>query len=312
MSTEPQPLSCNNHRYESPSQTTHSSSESLFNFGIPAFRRGFDLRRPIMSQPTQQFIDLTEDTSSPPQTHIMSRAPTQNSDSTTANRPPRFDRNIINIDDQEDAPGIDLREESPEIQFLTSRPRSRSLSAAGRLARRRPELASASRSPGRRPPVPIRVTARERNSHQVPGFADALHSLQFPRPYHSNFGVAHGDELVGIEGNFPNARGIFQVPENLNFLQAGFNYEQPSRPQQQPRLPTYDPPPPAQRGFTRSPNDDDILVCPHCDDELGVGNEEVKRQVWVVKACGHVRMCDLILRSTLTHVSGLLWRVCNQ
>lgn len=309
MSSEHRRPVCNAHHHNS-TDHTEQPSDSLFNLTIPHFRRGFDLRRPIMSQPMRDVIDLTEDTSSPPEAHTILPAPVHTQTSTAANRPPRFDRNIINVDEQEDINTVDLREESPEIQFLTSRPRSRSLSTSRRSARRRPALVPVTRSPGRRPHAAIRVTAGDRNPHQVGGWADALHNIQFPRPHHSNFGRALGEELVGIEGDLAAAGRFFQAPDHLNFLQAGFNYEQPSRPQQQPRPPTYDPPPPAQRGFTRSPNEDDFLVCPHCDDELGVGDDEVKRQVWVVRACGHVRIdgsasfpkANLRLRSTAANV----------
>jgi hypothetical protein len=44
----------------------------------------------------------------------------------------------------------------------------------------------------------------------------------------------------------------------------------------------------APEGFTRNPTEEDVLVCPNCDAELSVGNDEVKRQVWLVKGCGHV------------------------
>ena len=313
MPSGPRRPSCNPQQRGPWDQTSQTSSESLFNLSIPPLRRGFDLRRPIMSQPRRDVIDLTEDTSSPPEAHTIPPSSTHTEPSSAANRPPRFDRNIINIDEQENA-SADLREESPEIQFLTSRPRSRSLSATRRLARRRPAFAASTRSPGRRPQIPAHVTPGERGPHQVAGWADTLHNIQFPRPYHSHFGRPHGDELVGIEGSFTVGRGIFQVPDNLNFLQAGFDYEQPSRPQQQqqPRLPTYDPPLPVQRGFTRSPNEDDVLVCPQCDDELGVGDNEVKKQVWVVKACGHVRVCYPSSLRGLMNVLGLLWRMCNQ
>lgn len=46
--------------------------------------------------------------------------------------------------------------------------------------------------------------------------------------------------------------------------------------------------PPPPEGWTRSPKDKEVLVCPNCDDELGVGDEEVRRQIWAVKGCGHV------------------------
>lgn len=51
---------------------------------------------------------------------------------------------------------------------------------------------------------------------------------------------------------------------------------------------TYSPPPKPSKGFTRSPTEDDIVVCPNCGDELAKGASELKQEVWVVKTCGHV------------------------
>ncbi|RPA98123.1 hypothetical protein L873DRAFT_1688776 [Choiromyces venosus 120613-1] len=49
----------------------------------------------------------------------------------------------------------------------------------------------------------------------------------------------------------------------------------------------YKAPPPAREGFTRSPNEDDILVCPECQTELGAESaDEAQEQVWASK-CGH-------------------------
>ncbi|KAL9086481.1 MAG: hypothetical protein Q9165_007097 [Trypethelium subeluteriae] len=54
-----------------------------------------------------------------------------------------------------------------------------------------------------------------------------------------------------------------------------------------------EPPPPARDGFTRSPGEEDVLVCPNCGDELGDGGEgTLKVQVWIVKGCGHVYCGD--------------------
>jgi hypothetical protein len=55
------------------------------------------------------------------------------------------------------------------------------------------------------------------------------------------------------------------------------------------RPPTYEAPGKAPSGFTRSPQEEDTLVCPNCGDELCVGESDLKRQVWIVKHCGHVR-----------------------
>jgi len=52
--------------------------------------------------------------------------------------------------------------------------------------------------------------------------------------------------------------------------------------------PTYEAPPKAPEGFTRSTEEGDVIVCPNCGDELMTGETETKRQVWVVKTCGHV------------------------
>lgn len=51
----------------------------------------------------------------------------------------------------------------------------------------------------------------------------------------------------------------------------------------------YKPPPVAREGFTRDiQEDNDVLVCVACEDELATGDDEIKQQVWVSKSCGHV------------------------
>ncbi|KAI8931847.1 hypothetical protein NX059_010753 [Plenodomus lindquistii] len=56
----------------------------------------------------------------------------------------------------------------------------------------------------------------------------------------------------------------------------------------EPPPPTYDAPTKAPDGFTRSPVEVDVLACPNCGDELCVGDDDTKKQVWVIKGCGHV------------------------
>ena len=263
-----------------------STNNSRFNLNIPlSTRGGLDLRRPIMSQFGRDIIDLTDGSISPvPQHQIV---PPVSINTRGANRPPRFDREIISVDDQEDN-SVPLREESPEIQFLRSEPlrtgpRSRSHSTA-RLAPGRPGYNPGTRSPARRPQVAVRMSIVA-NQNQPQSWARAIN---LPLSGHFNMG-GHGrghDELMQLEDM---GGGMFQAPGDLDFFAPAFDYEHPSRPQQQLRLPTYNPPSPAKMGFTRSPNESDTLVCPHCDDELGIGDTDVKRQVWVVKACGHVR-----------------------
>ncbi|RMZ71394.1 ring finger domain-containing [Pyrenophora seminiperda CCB06] len=62
---------------------------------------------------------------------------------------------------------------------------------------------------------------------------------------------------------------------------------------------TYEAPPKAPEGFTRSPEVQGALICPNCEEELCVGNQEIKRQVWISKGCGHVSL--VLLHKTLGH-----------
>ena len=75
----------------------------------------------------------------------------------------------------------------------------------------------------------------------------------------------------------------------LGHMQQGFHYQPfvPATPPEPPG-PAYEPLPPSKPGFTRSPGEDDELICPRCEDELCKGGSETKQQAWVIKACGHV------------------------
>ncbi|EOA87489.1 hypothetical protein ACJQWK_10189 [Exserohilum turcicum] len=80
--------------------------------------------------------------------------------------------------------------------------------------------------------------------------------------------------------------GAFVAPV-MDFNTIGFDLGSRTREPPAPP-PTYDAPPKAPEGFTRSPEEEGALVCPNCEEELCVGSDEVKRQVWIVKGCGHV------------------------
>lgn len=82
--------------------------------------------------------------------------------------------------------------------------------------------------------------------------------------------------------------GAFAAPM-LDFSEVAFDLGiHGGRAAEPPPPPTYDAPEKAPEGFTRSPGEDDVLLCPNCGDELCVGDDELKRQVWLVKGCGHV------------------------
>jgi hypothetical protein len=60
-----------------------------------------------------------------------------------------------------------------------------------------------------------------------------------------------------------------------------------------PSTPPYAAPAAPSSGFTRSPEEDEEVVCPNCGDELTMGKTEEKQQLWVLKGCGHVSIARL-------------------
>tara|TARA_R110002003_G_scaffold125_10_gene11443 strand:+ start:1079 stop:2329 length:1251 start_codon:yes stop_codon:yes gene_type:complete len=109
----------------------------------------------------------------------------------------------------------------------------------------------------------------------------------------------------------PRSRGAvlggFAAPL-LDFDMVGFDlgFGPPRVPD--PPAPTYTAPDKAPDGFTRRPEEDGHLICPNCEEELCVGDDEVKRQVWIVKTCGHVRV-RLFARFALLILVGILRRM---
>jgi hypothetical protein len=79
------------------------------------------------------------------------------------------------------------------------------------------------------------------------------------------------------------------VPIEMDYTLTGFNLggleSHGSSPPPPPSHPTI---PPAPHGFTRDPKENETYVCPNCEEELCSGDDDIKKQVWVVKGCGHV------------------------
>lgn len=77
------------------------------------------------------------------------------------------------------------------------------------------------------------------------------------------------------------------MPINLNYATPAFNIGiSPATSERgESPMPVPDELP---EGVHSAPSKDLELVCPHCGDLLGEGDTEDKRQVWAVKACGHV------------------------
>ncbi|EMC98385.1 hypothetical protein BAUCODRAFT_138136 [Baudoinia panamericana UAMH 10762] len=109
---------------------------------------------------------------------------------------------------------------------------------------------------------------------------DHLRRHQY-RPAHDRLAVhQHGRNA---------APGVMAI--NMDYGAAAFDLgygvpapERPASPYVAPEKP--------EKGFTRNPGEEDVVVCPNCGDELAVSEDEVKQQVWIVKTCGHAYCGD--------------------
>lgn len=143
-----------------------------------------------------------------------------------------------------------------------------------------------------------RVTGLEGGIHPFPHGLEYLnddhpphhHHYQHHRHVHNNavHGVSHRmAPRMTVHTALPdmvNAQNL--LPAMMDYAAPGFDLGLPGA--NRPPTPKYSPPPEPEEGFTRNPAEDEVVVCPLCGDELAMGENEVKQQVWVVKGCGHV------------------------
>ncbi|KAF4551214.1 Hypothetical protein D9617_14g076710 [Elsinoe fawcettii] len=173
----------------------------------------------------------------------------------------------------------------------------------------------AERRPGARPSPPHRSTsdrdpvrigrnipsARHRGRHPRLEDIDALlHGVNVPRqdvPHlYEQVGRLVQNTMQGVAGYLPwaprngggTARG-FVPPQMMDYAHPAFGMGLDGVPGGRGSpAPPYRAPEKPEVGFTRSPQEDEVVCCPNCGDELAVGGSEEKRSVWVVKGCGHV------------------------
>ncbi|MCJ1463517.1 hypothetical protein MMC07_002125 [Pseudocyphellaria aurata] len=267
-----------------------------------------------MSVPTQEIIDLTDDPSSPrgsrmyPFSQFVS-PPTP----IRHNRPPRRVRDVISIDDMDDPVRMEpnnAESGSPEVEVLFAR--SRLPPARPRPPPTNPQVQRNSQIPRVGTPV---VDLEADNVEYMAGennIPDPRNRL--PQSFHAAMPMAQDnirrefarfrDLYRGTRQQLPHGHLFhresdqvddvmfmaavpqLELPGNLDFIRQGFAMGPVQQPPPPP--PTYDPPCPPRSGYSRSPKEDDILVCPNCEHELGVGDGDVRKQVWVAKKCGHV------------------------
>ncbi|KAL1302940.1 hypothetical protein AAFC00_003259 [Neodothiora populina] len=344
---------------------------------LPPFRAryagdGLDFRRPArtMNSNNTSVIDLTDDDDSMPSSSAtpVPDAPAQ---PVRNQRLPRFGREIIDLSAEpaspEPRPAPPLHEEqqppwrpweeqqqrqqqtqsqyppprsSPEVQFVSERPRSPRSRIQERQATPHPPIHEQEyrffdltndnnddevvhvRTLGRPGGINV-VPPHGRHSEARQGdFSSGRHAAYITGrarrtgenigaggPVGWGFGhfvnlgggdrafVADEDEdgdatIIRFASRYPRRPGP-GVPMTMDYETIGFGVV--DEPPERAPTPKYSPPPEPAPGFTRSPEEDDVLVCPNCEDELGLGKTDQKKQVWVVKACGHVYCGDCMV-----------------
>lgn len=264
--------------------STRSLFDSFPNFSmpnLPSFRfpgDGFDFRRPAPTVPipnARDIIDLTDDYSPEIQRHAR---PTNRA----------THRNFIDVDEESTRANVDSSSQSPDLELLEVRSiRSQNTSdpepRRREHSRPRPILRPPGSSHTDNSPFTVggwsglrqHAQGHHRSNHETARRFHHLLHTNHPNPRHEMLLMHQGRDII--------------LPGDLDFVTQGFQMGDATPRQPQPAPPTYDAPTPAREGFTRSPKEDDVLVCPNCEAELGTGKDDSKRQVWVIKACGHVR-----------------------
>ncbi|KOS39462.1 hypothetical protein ACN38_g9705 [Penicillium nordicum] len=231
-------------------------------------RDGFDYRRPVMLSPgDNDVIDLTDDPDTPPQRNVTSfpgplhtphphrprlRFPRDLMNQT----PPVADHpTVIDLEAETTGDSVDVSPNNGDVQIVGSssvRPRPiepRYLDNNGIPMYFRPHI------------QPSRRSEHGRSRGGVPAPARSY--------FHTE------EDLLSF------------MSDTLRYSVPSFDYNPPSQPTPRPRRSSYKGLDPAPEGFTRLLAEDDVPVCPNCQDELGTG-EGLKQQIHIAKPCGHV------------------------
>lgn len=160
----------------------------------------------------------------------------------------------------------------------------------------------------------IRATVRpDQSSARDHRFVDGSNLLDFLRLHPHRFSTASlGEEAIRQEVALhrhlmtPYQHAVeplwIDPPEGFN---PDLSSLSPPRP-----APSYKPPSPAPEGFTRSAQDDEVVVCPNCEHELGTG-DDVRQQIWVAKPCGHVYCGECAKNRSLSKAKKVSQRTSN-
>jgi hypothetical protein len=224
-------------------------------------------RYPTSHQSNPPVIDLTGDDE--PASYSSTIQPTRNE--TTRRLLRHAGQEIIDVDSLPDRSALRMRPSSPEFEIIhatsnpypqaTRLPSIRNSPTIGMSARRRP-------SNRRSPPLSSLIGSNEISVLHLSRLASGMYQRE-QRP-------------LWLQG-LSQSMDYSTVPL--------FMRSEESAPPPSPRE-SYVAPEPPRIGFTRSPGEDDVVVCPNCDTELAIGQEEEEEEeakaIYVVKSCGHV------------------------
>ncbi|KAK2748123.1 hypothetical protein FQN57_001247 [Myotisia sp. PD_48] len=261
---------------------------------------GFDFRRPVMStsMPTppttsissqeEDVIDLTHESDHASSLNIPAAgSPGDSSRPNRATRGPRFGRNIMAdvVDLEVESPPSDPQQQhSPEVQFLGSFARRHTANNENQRPGEQQESSLLSRSLNlmsllrdlHRPGQPSSISREEIFRREI---AYRTRNFRgFRAPMEPMWVGTQPQEGIDLTIDVDN------MPINLDYSATGFAEASPAR-----RRVAYVPPPTPPAGFTGTVREDDVVVCPNCEHELGTGDDPEQRQIWVSKPCGHVR-----------------------
>ncbi|KAI0177337.1 hypothetical protein BJ166DRAFT_21336 [Pestalotiopsis sp. NC0098] len=114
------------------------------------------------------------------------------------------------------------------------------------------------------------------------------------------FAMARGGNEQGLQG----LEGLNHI--DLDYQHNPFaQFQQPAPPAMGPQKPQHEPPPKPRDGFTRDLEEEQVIICPSCDEELAYDpavedengpptkrvrsrKDQAEHYFWAVKECGHV------------------------
>ncbi|KXG47710.1 Zinc finger, RING/FYVE/PHD-type [Penicillium griseofulvum] len=231
-----------------PPRSNHARSEST---RLPPRRPGdgLDYRRPVtLSHGENVVIDLTDEPDSPPRRSGLQFP----QDLMNRTSPPADHPTVIDLEAEPTVDPVHSSPNSDDVQFLESisvRPRP--------------------------------IEPRFIDSNGIP--------MHYPPYTRSARGSGLGRSRREEEDIMLAGRRLYERLESMRgtILLGAPDYTQPSQPPPSSRRSSYKGLSPAPEGFTRLLAEDDVPVCPNCEEELGTG-EGLKQQIHIAKPCGHV------------------------